>query len=83
LTKDQVERFIAKLKDGLVWSNGLVGHDTLRFDGGCFLSEFQDLREPEYGPYVHSYSEEEFRAYLLSHLFPDFVHRSLVRRLDE
>ena len=83
LTEGQAERFITKLKDGLVWSNNLVGRQTYYYEDGRFVSEFQDIREPEYGPYVKDYSENEFREMLCERLFPSHVHLSLTWLLSE
>jgi hypothetical protein len=83
LTESQVERFIQQLKDGLVWSNNLVGRQTYYYEDGRFVSLFQDIREPEYGPFVKEFSEDEFREMLREQLFPSHVHLSLTWLLDQ
>ena len=82
LTDDMVDVFITRLKQGWTWSNGLVGHESFRFQDGQFIRECQDLREPEYGPYTSTYGESEFRTYLGKTSFVDFVHKRLVSELS-
>jgi hypothetical protein len=81
LSKELVELFIDYLRHGHLWNNGLVGSETLRYAEGVFISEFRDIREPEMGPYVRTYSEEELRQYLRDKRFPDYVYRPLVKTL--
>lgn len=83
LTEAQVERFTQQLQDGLVWSNNLVGRQTYYYEDGRFVSEFQDIREPEYGPYVKEFSKEEFREMLRERLFVSHVYQSLIWLLEE
>ena len=83
LTEAQVERFIEKLKNGLEWCNNLVGNQTYYYADGRFVSEFRDIREPEYGPYVKEYSEDEFREMLRERLFVSHVYQPLTWRLEE
>lgn len=83
LSDDQVDAFISKLRQGMVWTNGLVGHITLYYKDGQFIWEGRDTREPDVPPVVRRYSEEEFRAYLQKTRFPDFVYKHLIDRLQD
>lgn len=80
LTPHQVERFIAQLRGGRTWTNGLVGNETLSYQDGAFIREFRDMREPQVPPQRKTYDEEGIRKRLLEARFPPWVHGSLVRR---
>ena len=81
LSEETVRRFVRALRGGLVWSNGLVGSETLRYADGCYVREGMDMREPDVGPFVDTMSEDELESYLHRQRYPDFVQRSLLRRL--
>jgi len=83
LSDEMIGAFIGRLRSGMVWNNGLVGNLTFFYREGRFVIEGRDIREPDLGPYVSSYTEDEFRALMRTWKFPDFVHRWLVRELSE
>lgn len=82
LTEEQIEWFMDMLRSGRTWSNGLVGHLTYAYRDGQFVSEAQDLREPEMGPWVKTYTEDGFRERLSQEMFVEWVHRPLVARIE-
>jgi hypothetical protein len=82
LSDEMIEAFMGRLRQGMLWSDGLVGPHTFRYRDGRFVIEGREMREPDEGPYLSSYTEDEFRALMRGWKFPDFAHRGLVRELS-
>lgn len=83
LTAEQVQTFLACLQAGMVWSNGLVGRETYRYDGRCFVLETKDERERDMRPYCTLYEQDELVRLLKHKRFPEPVLKALLKRLEE